>query len=331
VILAVDSGTTSTRVWALDGGRVTARASGRAGARDVARTGDREALLDRVRTLAGEALAEAGGGWESVRAVVAFGMITSELGLEELPHLEAPVDTATLATAMRERRYPGITAPVFLVPGVRSGGDGELETVDLMRGEETEVAGLLALRQPEPPLIFVSTGSHTKFVAIDDTGWIQWTLTTLSGELVWALHKETILADLIDPEGGIGDPEALRLGAHAVAVGGLSRALFATRLLSRLHDRTDAECSDFVHGAVAASDLASLRWMLQRRGWRRSRAAIAGTGALAEAYRTLLEDEDWATELHVVDQPVGALGAWSLYRSRSQSDIPAPSPTGGAA
>jgi 2-keto-3-deoxy-galactonokinase len=55
VILAVDSGTTSTRVWVLEGGEVKASAGSRGGARDVVRTKDPSALLRRIRGLADEA------------------------------------------------------------------------------------------------------------------------------------------------------------------------------------------------------------------------------------------------------------------------------------
>lgn len=319
MIVAVDSGTTSTRVWVVERGDVKASSSSRSGARDVVRTKDRGELLARIRALADEALAAAGSTWEAVEAIVAFGMITSELGLEEVPHLEAPVDRRMLAAALVERRYgDALPAPVHLVPGVRSGGE-ELELADFMRGEETEVAGLLALGEPDPPFLYISTGSHTKFLSVDAEGRIDWSLTTLSGELLLALQRETILAELIDLEAPPTDLAALEEGARFVEHAGLSRALFGARLLNRIGGASVTFCSDFLHGAVAGADLLSLRRAAETRGGVPERVAIGGQGTLGEAYRHLLEAQWDVAELRRFDVPLGALGAWNLFTTEREA------------
>jgi 2-dehydro-3-deoxygalactonokinase len=318
VIVVVDSGTTSTRVWVVEHGDVKASSRSRTGARDVVRTKKRGELLGRIRELADDALATAGSTWDDVEAIVAFGMITSELGLEEVPHLEAPVGRATLAAALVERRYDALPAPVQLVPGVRSGSD-ELEHADFMRGEETEVAGLLALGEQEPPFLYISTGSHTKFVGVDREGRIDWSLTTLSGELLLALQRETILAELIDLEALPGDVTALQEGARFAERAGLSRALFGARLLNRMRGDSIAFCSDFLHGAVAGADLVSLRRALEKRGGLPDKVAIGGQGALRSAYRHLLERQWSVAELREFDAPLGALGAWNLFTTERET------------
>jgi 2-dehydro-3-deoxygalactonokinase len=319
VIVAVDSGTTSTRVWVLEHGEVRARASGRGGARDAVRTRDRGELLARIRSLADDALATAGSSWEAVEAIVAFGMITSELGLEEVPHLETPVSRDRLAAAMVERRYGDtLPVPVSLVPGVRCGGD-DLEFIDFMRGEETEVAGLLALGEPEPPFLYISTGSHTKFVAVDGDRRIDWSLTTLSGELLLALQRETILAELIVLDAAPTDLAALEEGARFVERAGLSRTLFGARLLNRIRGLSAASCSDYLHGAVAGADLVSLRRAADRRGGVPGRVAIGGEGSLRAAYRHLLERQPGIDELRGFDVPLGALGAWNLFTAQREA------------
>jgi 2-dehydro-3-deoxygalactonokinase len=314
VILAVDSGTTSTRAWVVDSGKVLAAASTRGGAKDVAR-GQEFELLSSVRSVCEGALGDCGRWWDDVRAVVAFGMITSELGLEEVSHLVAPADRRALVEAMR-RVDEALPAPVYLVPGVRSDGQNLTET-DLMRGEETEVVGLLSLESVDPPLLYVSTGSHTKFVAVDARERIEWSMTTLSGELLWALHRETILSELVDPAGDIRDMDALEEGARVEESAGVNRALFTARLLNRIRGATPDTCSAFVHGILAGSDLRSLRTALQARSQSPTRVVVGGNSALARAYRHLLGKEDWVTTLDDIDQPVGALGAWTLFSDAS--------------
>ena len=188
-----------------------------------------------------------------------------------------------------------------------------------MRGEETEAVGLLSLGQVAPPLLYISTGSHTKFVEVDANGRIAWSVTTLGGELLWALHRETILADLVDPGGALADTTRVEGGADSALEVGLSRTLFAARLLHRVGDETPAACSAFIHGAVAMDDLIGLRRTLGERPLAR-RVAVAGKSALAEALRHLIRRDDWADELHVVDVPLGALGALALHRVRNGGD-----------
>lgn len=311
-IVAVDSGTTSTRAWLVDEGEVRGQAAARAGARDLVRAKGAGWLAGQVRDVADRALAAGRSQWDEVEAVVAFGMITSELGLEELPHLKAPVDRHTLAGGMEERSYPEhLPVPILLVPGVLYTADGGVARADFMRGEETEVMGLLSTGRPACPFLFVSSGSHSKFVVVDDDARIAWSFTTLSGELVWALHRETILAGLIDPEGAATDREAVEEGSRVARETGLSRALFVTRLLNRLQGADPETCSAFVHGAVAEADLSALEQAADDQ--LPGRVAISGRRALAVAYRQLLEDRPWTTEVRQVEEPLGAMGAWELY------------------
>ena len=314
MILAVDSGTTRTRAWTLANGRVAEGASAVAGARDLARSRDKQWLLERVRSVAEQTLAAASLGWDEVDAVVAFGMITSELGLVELPHLLAPVGAAELAAAMHEPNDVSVLpARLLLVPGVRNVSDS-IGLADFMRGEETEVIGLLALDEIEPPLLYVSIGSHPKFVWVDAAGRIAWSLTTLSGELIWALRQETILADLIDPGSELVDFDAVDEGARLAESAGVSRALFAARVLSRLGGASPETCSAFVHGAVAHADLRALEAPLS--GTTPDRIVLTGRGPLLDAYRHLLKRSP-GSEPQVLDQPLGAIGARVLYEARS--------------
>lgn len=320
-IVAVDSGTTFTRAWVVDEGRVGAGASVRAGARDLVGGRGWEWLADRVREVADQALSQAQLSWEEVEAVVAFGMITSELGLEELPHLKTPVDRQAPVGGMEERVYPDhLPVPTFLVPGVRYDGDGVAAHADFMRGEETEVIGMLEAEAARPPFLLLSTGSHSKFVLVDGEGRTSWSFTTLSGELLWALQSETILAGLIDPQaaldyGGTIDYGAMvEEGSRVARESGLSRALFVTRLLNRLEGVDPVACSAFVHGAVAEADLTSLESALPTD--RPEGVVLTGSAPLTDAYRHLLEGREWARRVHMIDYSVGAMGAWALYCDR---------------
>jgi 2-dehydro-3-deoxygalactonokinase len=288
VILAVDTGTTSTRVYVVEDARIRGEASGLGGARDLAQSRDRVWLEDRVWEVAESALRDAGAGWADADALVGFGMITSELGLQEVPHLDAPVVIEHLARSLEPVEHAErFGAPFFLIPGVRSLGSSFHDT-DFMRGEETEVAGLVSARDVAPPFLLVSPGSHTKCV---------------------------ILADLIDPNRPLEERERVAQGAALVEEIGFARALFTTRLLNRVNGESPGACSDLVHGIVAMADLLSLRRVIDARGRSTGSVVLTGESPLASAYEQLLTREAWVSDVQHLTGPIGAQGAWHLYTS----------------
>jgi 2-dehydro-3-deoxygalactonokinase len=314
-IVAIDCGTTATKAWVVVDGQVIAGGRATGGVRDVARDKDRAWLRDHLRRLADSVLDDAGIAWTDVRAVIAFGMVTSELGLEEVPHLPTPIERSDLARSMREAGRDTFPAPVRFVPGVIYNGDGHVTTTDFMRGEETEVAGLLSLDVTGLPALFVSPGSHTKFVILDRAGRITWSFTTLSGELVWALSQETILAGLVDPAGSQVDVSAVDEGAATADRYGLSRALYGARLLSRIEGASPERCSSFILGAVASCDLAALRSAREDGIELPGEVRIAHGPPMSSVYHRLIDREGWASDTRTVDEPLGAFGAWALFRA----------------
>jgi 2-dehydro-3-deoxygalactonokinase len=309
LIVAVDAGTTSIRAWTVADGDVRAEQRGRGGAKDVAGGRDPRWLAERVRSLADRTLEASGTPWTQVDAVVAFGMVTSEFGLEEVAHLPAPANAEDLAAGLR-RHVPAVEvpAPVMLVPGVVS-RTADVASADFMRGEETQIVGLLAAGRVEPPLLYVSAGSHTKFVTVTADGAISGSFTTLSGELLWALSRETILAPLLDLSLPLSDPGAADEGARLVAAGGLSRALYAVRVLNRLDGAPSERCTDIARGAIAAADIAALSSL----GSPPSTVVLASGGNLAAFYARVLECAPWVDRVVQTDDPLGAIGAWDLY------------------
>ena len=97
VYLTIDTGTTNTRVTVLKDGALLAQAKSETGVRVSAIDGDNHRLKQAVRQCLDEALDRAGIGWDQVCGVAANGMITSNVGLCEIPHCTAPAGAAELA------------------------------------------------------------------------------------------------------------------------------------------------------------------------------------------------------------------------------------------
>jgi len=286
--ICIDAGTTNTRVWLVCGEQIIARAGAMVGVRDTAREGSSERLYATLRDL----IAEVSAHCESREPafVAAAGMITSALGLVEVPHITAPAGIAELAANVSHCEFPAITQlPVLLVPGVRTGPrDADLNNVnaaDVMRGEETMCMGLLAAGLAKPPCTVINLGSHWKVINIDADGRIAGSRTSLAGELVHAAQTQTILASAVPQT----RPESLEqkwieAGMREQRSSGLARALFCVRLLEQGGRSTPQERLAFLIGAFIASDLDPL---LARKELVEP-TIIAGPGAIAEAWRGAL-------------------------------------------
>lgn len=288
-LICVDAGTTNTRVWLTLGSQILARAQAGVGVRDTARDGSPVKLHAALRDLIVEIRQRT---QSQPSAVVAAGMITSSLGLADVPHLPAPAGAAELARNLQQHAFPEITdLPILLVPGVRTGAKPcDLTTVsqaDLMRGEETLCAGLIELGLIKPPGVVLNLGSHWKAIQIDARGRISGSVTSLSGELIHATQTQTILASAVPNERPSRiDMSWLEAGMREQRQAGLARALFCVRLLEQSGSGSPEQRVSFLAGAFIASELDSLT----KNGVFASghSAVITGGGALAKAWRFAL-------------------------------------------
>ena len=164
--------------------------------------------------------------------VVAAGMITSPLGLVEVPHVRAPAGKSELAARVERHQFFDVTdLPVWLVPGVRTGNaQHELKDVgetDVMRGEETLCVGLLALGLLRPGAKLLNLGTHWKAILLDLKGDIASSITSMGGELLHVAQTETILAGAVPPgrpelldgewaDAGMSEQRRVRIGARSL-------------------------------------------------------------------------------------------------------------------
>jgi len=259
MIVALDVGSTNSRAWLLDvsasgAARVRARAVASVGVRDAAHAGSTAPVRDTVRRLIAELSTV-----DAPSAVVGAGMITSALGIREIPHAPAPVRIDDLARQIVTFTDPDLCAvPISLVPGVRTDGAGILDC-DVMRGEETLVAGLLATGLAEPGTGVLNAGSHWKFIQIDVEGRIASSRTSLGGEVVHAVATTTLLKAAL-PEGPLRvvDDDWLMRGAEDASAEGLLRAMFGVRLLQLEGESTPDERYAYLVGATIGNDVHAL-------------------------------------------------------------------------
>ena len=306
---AVDTGTTNTTVWLMRDDRILRESKHPVGVRQTSIHADREllesALRGTFRSLSRRAPSPP-------RFVLAAGMLTSQLGLLEVPHVLAPAGVGKLAENVRMKSFARVSPlPFFLVPGVRIGrAPCELSEVahsDVIRGEETEIVGFQANAQPRThgaPWLLLHVGSHSKAIEVDARGRIVRSASTLSGEALYVLRTQTILASrLRDLRSQELQKSFFESGVRCSQRYGLSRALFMTRLLEGNSRYGQRELYSFFLGALLASDLRAFR-SLGFLAPRRIRIVLSGQPNLQLAWRLILKKD---YDVKVVSPEVRAL------------------------
>lgn len=268
----IDCGTTNSRVYVLDASlRVIAKVSKKVGVRDTAITGSRQVLREGLAEIFEHAVGEARLRVQDLACAVTSGMITSEIGLLEIPHLVAPAGLADLGAGVmpvRDRTIFPLDVPLLFIRGIKNAYPTEtalrdIRRVDFMRGEETQIMGLLVHPgMPAPPFTAVVLSSHTKYIPVNEDGRIVGSLTTLSGQLFEAIRQGTSIGKSIEtPE---TEPEASDLSVvdiayDAVAQAGFLRSLLMPRFMDVLLNIPAPLRRRFLEAAIAAEDLQVLR------------------------------------------------------------------------
>lgn len=291
---------------------IVARADAMVGVRDSARDGSTARLQAAMRDLFAEVQTH-----EKASCVIAAGMITSSLGLADVPHLAAPAGVRELAAATQTYHFPAVTdLPVRLVPGIRSGAAecdfDSVADVDVMRGEETLCVGLVELGLAQLPCTVLNLGSHWKAIQLDAAGRIAASVTSLTGELIYAAQTQTILASAVPHERpAIIDPHWAAAGMREQRRAGLARSLFCVRLLEQKGRCTPEERMAYLVGAFLAADFDGLR----ARGWLQAGTSVLLTsgGALAETWAHALSEA--GLQARIIRQEESEQALWTGLRA----------------
>ena len=274
IFATIDCGTTNSRVYIVnEQARVLGKATKKVGVRDTAIQGNNEVLKQGLKDTLFQALANAGLALQDLEFVISSGMITSEIGLLEIPHLWAPTSLDELAGSLKhvhDRAVFPVDISVYFIRGIKNPYDPstaslkDVGRLDFMRGEEAQVAGVLSQNLVQTPTTVVFLSSHTKFVPVDADRRILGSLTTLSGQVYAAILKETSIGKSLKKDDDVDDDsyfdkEIVNLAASCVDTGGFLRTMLMPRFLDVLLPSTWYERKLFVEAAIAAEDMATLR------------------------------------------------------------------------
>lgn len=241
-----DWGTSNLRLYRIEDGRVTCRRDGPG--------------IGALSGTPAAALREALAPWAVERRpsrITLCGMAGSRNGLHEAPYVDCPARLDDWAAAALGFDFDGI--PLRIAPGLScTMSDG---APDVMRGEETQIFGALAL---DPDLggrsvQIVLPGTHSKWARIEH-GQILDFRTCLSGELFALLRDHSILLALGKPETPADEPLGFADGLDRAASGaGLVGSLFEARAQQLRGGRSASWALGFLSGLVIGSEIAEMR------------------------------------------------------------------------
>jgi 2-dehydro-3-deoxygalactonokinase len=209
--------------------------------------------------------------------VVICGMAGARQGWLEAPYLALP---AKLEAFGREAVRPEIAdrqLVPYILPGLSANERGH---EDVMRGEETQILGLLALRPGYEGAICLP-GTHSKWAMVEN-GRITRFRTAMTGELFELLSTQSVLRHALAGEDSgaffeDGISEGLARGLASPEQ--LTALLFRTRAAALLSDRPADWCRGYLSGLLVGAEVAGFRL------WRRDQpVVIIGSDRLCRLY-----------------------------------------------
>jgi 2-dehydro-3-deoxygalactonokinase len=331
-VLYIDGGTTRTRAWGARGDEVIAAERVTVGARDTAREGSRRRLQEAVHHLVRKLADRCRARGEAPPAIgVAAGMITSGEGLVEVPHVEAPAGPKELARGSERHELPEVASlPIVFLPGIRSGpvqvDAGDVGGSDVMRGEEALCLGLVAQGRLPAGGLILSLGSHWKAVHVDASGRVVSSVSTVGGEMLFAIRSHTILTSSV-PRGWPPSlpPRWVEEGIRRGRADGLPRALYCVRLLDQ---RTPSSPEDRLAFLVGAAVAAHEDVLLPSAALASRRVLLVGAPTLREAWRPVLQERELDTV--VVDEKDREAAFRAGCRAVLEAGVTHPRPGGAA-
>ncbi len=207
--------------------------------------------------------------------VICCGMVGARQGWSDAGYLTIPVDGQRRGNAHAVSSHDERIS-VSILPGVK-----QLKPADVMRGEETQMAGLLH-RDPEFDGTVCLPGTHTKWVRLE-SGCISGFQTCMSGEMFALLSTQSVLRHSL--QDAPWSDEAFTEGVADIiaAPESLSSQLFALRAENLVNGVPGHELKSRLSGLLLGAELAATR-----RYWQDKHVTIVGDDRLAGLYAQAL-------------------------------------------
>jgi 2-dehydro-3-deoxygalactonokinase len=228
--------------------------------------------------------------------VLLSGMIGSRQGWKEAPYVACPAGAPEIAAALLEIEFDW--AQVKLVPGLSGSDDSGV--AEVMRGEETQVFGVLSAMGGSG--LACLPGTHSKWVRVENGRIISFT-THMTGEAFGALRGHTILGRMMrdGPSNGAPFDAGVR---RASDPGGLLHHIFGARAEVLAGRLAETDAAPYLSGILIGHEVRAA--MAGRQG---DVVHVIGTPELTSLYGRAISAHGGFAERH--DGEAAARGlAW---------------------
>ena len=286
--IAVDWGTSALRATRMNGARAQEARTSDAGMGGLTPDAFEPTLLALVED------------WlDGPTDVLACGMAGARQGWHEAPYRPVPCppvagDTAEIPTADPRLR-------VRIVPGLSQ----TTPHPDVMRGEETQIAGVLRLRKDFDGCACLP-GTHTKWVHLS-AGEVISFRTVLTGELFSLLSRESVLRHSLAGDGWDDDAFGSAFSDALSRPEVLPARLFTLRAADLLSDQPSATARATLSGLLIGAEMAATKpWWLGRE------VTVCGSDRTAPIYARALESQ--GIRIHTVPAEAATLAGLAALR-----------------
>ncbi len=213
-----------------------------------------------------------------ITPVIACGMVGARQGWIEAPYRYTPcrlIDDVSFTNALSNDER----MDVFIAPGL-----AQAEAPDVMRGEETQVAGLLSIDTEYRGWVCLP-GTHSKWVRIEDQKIIRFE-THMTGELYSLLSTQSILQHSIDETDDQTDLTSFVSAARQAieSPNKVSAMLFSIRANHLLNNVSSVENAQVLSGYLVGLELSATQAY-----WHDSSLFVVGDPLLASRYAAVLQ------------------------------------------
>jgi len=216
--------------------------------------------------------------------IIISGMASSSIGLFEVPYANLPFDLdGSLVNVHRFESTADCPHDILLISGICSEDD-------VMRGEETQMIGLVELlKLSGKDSILIFPGTHSKHLYIKGNKLVDFQ-TYMTGEVFKIVSAHSILKDSIEisvlPEYSLEEKNAFRLGVQSTDSTGVLKGLFRVRTNQLFNKLTKKENACYLSGLLIGSEI---KHLLDENG---IQLVLCSGNNLSELYKLAIEELD---------------------------------------
>ena len=294
-LLYFDSGTSNTRAYLLDRDfQVQYVAKKAVGSKDSAIAGTNRVLIEGMKELYDQVLEKNGLEEGDISDIYSSGMVTSPYGLKEVPHLPLPLTVKDFADSLYPfREDTCFHREIVLVPGLKTLSD-DFSFVNNMRGEEIEIIGALDELKARDDThdiqdaALIMPGSHTHVTYIQGEE-IKGIISNFTGELFYAIQKDTILSPVLTSDSRELDVEMVKQGYENLKRFGFNRAIYICHAMRLFQRGTPQQRFSYGEGVIMGGVRQSLEYYCEHL-WPKCRTAVLVSDRfMYELFSALLE------------------------------------------